>query len=248
MAETPEGPPPRPEHPPADADKSSETPASQHRGWLVETLAQVTRPARRLGKSLGMQIQRQLHPFRHWHSRRRVRNEESIQSVGFVCLGNICRSPYAEYRLKQLLASSHPDEVGRSIRVSSVGFIGPGRPSPEVACKVAESRGVDLEAHRSRAIDPLFLEQTELILVMTGSQLRDLRWRYRRPDAIHLGDLDPGPVLARDIPDPYGHPPSHFQQTYSRIDSALEVLAGILMNQGKSSPRETSPGADGSGT
>lgn len=198
---------------------------TDHRGWLIETMATLTRPARRVLRRVRWFTQARLHPFRRRRALRRVRRRVPIQTVGFVCLGNICRSPYAEYRLRRLLEDAG---VGSAVQISSIGFIGPDRPSPEVAQEVARNRGVDLAPHRSRTMDEGFVQGTDLIFVMTARQLQDLRKTHRRPDAIHLGDLTPGPIPARDIPDPYSYPREVFEAAYDRIDAALEPLGRLL--------------------
>ncbi len=195
------------------------------RGWLIETVASLSRPGRQIARRIRLYGQGYIHPLRHRRALRRLQQRFPVRTAGFVCLGNICRSPYAEYRLRQLLEEAG---VADSVQLSSTGFIGPGRPSPELAQEVARARGIELAPHRSRTMDPDFLKRTELIFVMTGRQLRDLRGKYGRPDAVHLGDMDPGPVSGRDIPDPYSHPREVFQEAYDRIDAALEPLGRLL--------------------
>jgi len=65
--------------------------------------------------------------------------------VLFVCLGNICRSPFAEICAR----ANWPDRV----KVASSGtFPVPGRASPAVACEVAREMGLSLDGHRSSVL------------------------------------------------------------------------------------------------
>lgn len=147
------------------------------------------------------------------------------REILFVCLGNICRSPYAEVRLRQLL-----DESGQGMRfgVRSSGFILPDRPSPPSAVHAALEMGLDLARHRSAIVSPESLDRADLVLVMTSTQRRDLRRLFGRRDAVHLGDLDPGPVPRRDITDPYGGSWEGFMDVYARLDRAVGSLHALL--------------------
>jgi len=181
----------------------------------------VTRPMRQ-GLRAGIhRVDRVLHPRRRRRALGTLQAVPPGGSVLFVCLGNICRSPYAEFRLRTL------NPAGDS-RVSSAGFILPGRPSPENALAVSSARGLDMTDHRSRVISPLMLGEFDLVLAMTAEQVRELRGDHGCTRVVHLGDLDPGPIPMRDIPDPYGTGTARFDEVYERIDRAVEALHQVL--------------------
>jgi protein-tyrosine-phosphatase len=226
--------PPDPSDPP-DREAGSSSPSSPDRGLLVEAAATLTRPARRLGRRGLHALERLLHPRRHRRVRREILSRGPVEAVLFVCYGNICRSPYAQYRLERLL--HHGDGTsertpartrGPAVEIASVGFAPPGRPPPPAALEAAVERGIDMTAHRSRTLTMSLLRRADVVLVMTSPQARDLRWRYGRPDVLHLGDLEPGPISFRDITDPYGHPLEVFREVYERIDRAVGTLHLLL--------------------
>jgi protein-tyrosine-phosphatase len=188
---------------------------------LVEGVATITRPLRQGARAGIHRIERLLHPGRRRRALELLRTVPPGGSVLFICLGNICRSPYAEFRLRALA----PD---LGARVSSAGFILPGRPSPENAVKVAKERGLDMTDHRSRVISPLMLGEFDLVVAMTAEQVRDLRTKHGCRGVIHLGDVDPGPIPMRDIPDPYGTGTARFAEVYERIDRAVGELHRVL--------------------
>jgi len=195
--------------------------SEQRRHPLVEGVATITRPLR-LGFRAGVhRVERVLHPHRRRRALETLRSVPPGGSVLFICLGNICRSPYAEYRLRAL----GPENGSR---VSSAGFILPGRPSPENALKVSAKRGVDMTDHRSRVISPRMLGDYDLVVAMTAEQVRDLREKHGCRRVVHLGDVDPGPIPMRDVPDPYGTGTARFQEVYQRIDRAVEELHRVL--------------------
>lgn len=150
-----------------------------------------------------------------------MRQHGEVTRLTFVCLGNVCRSPYAAERARQR---------GLAREVRSRGFIGPNRSSPDEAKRAAAARGVSLEAHRSRLLDAAEIQDGELILVMNPSQRRDALALAagRRSTVLILGDFDPAPITRREIPDPWGRADSVFDSSYERIDRCLESLAGAL--------------------
>jgi len=198
--------------------------AEHRRHPVVEGIAAITRPLRRGSKAGMHRVERVLHPRRRRRALATLRTVPPGGSVLFICLGNICRSPYAEYRLRALApaAGSH---------VSSAGFILPGRPSPENALEVSKDRGLDMTDHRSRVITPLMVGEFDVVVAMTAEQVRDLRKVHRCPRVVHLGDVDPGPIPLRDIPDPYGTGTARFQEVYERIDRAVQELHRVLEEQ-----------------
>lgn len=167
----------------------------------------------------------------HTRRRRRALGELAVvpapRSILVICLGNICRSPYAEHRLTDDLARAGLDDV----HVVSAGFILPGRPSPEAARRIAARRGLDLENHRSRVVTPAMARAADVTLVMAPPQLRQLR---QVADAepggpsIVLGDLDPAPIDQRTIVDPYDQSDDVFAAVYERIDRCCRSLVEAL--------------------
>jgi protein-tyrosine-phosphatase len=112
----------------------------------------------------------------------------------------------------------------------SAGFIGAGRSSPPDAIAAAADLGIDLSGHRSRLVTPDDIRTAELIVVMTAEQAAGVRARFAHmaPPVIVLGDLDPLPIAARAIRDPWNKPRHVFDECYARIDRCVGALAGLL--------------------
>lgn len=172
-------------------------------------------------------------PDRLAHARRRRRAVQRLRERGesgtvhFICLGNINRSAYAAAAYRRAMASR-----GRhNVRVVSAGFIGPGRPSPELAQAEAERRGLDLSGHRSRLLEPAQVGPDDLVVVMTPKQVQQAREVLgpASTELLVLGDLDPVPIVRRLIQDPYGHPAEVFERVFDRIDRCVEQLADALV-------------------
>ncbi len=145
----------------------------------------------------------------------------------FVCKGNICRSAYAEYRFRKVLAERGIE----NIVIASCGLEAiPGAPAYPSTVRVARQRGLDIDPHKTQPVDTPLLNRADLIVVMEPAQLRQLRqyapiFTYK---TILLGALvlDPGGNLI--IGDPWGKPDEDFEKCFDQIDRALLVLADQL--------------------
>lgn len=164
-------------------------------------------------------------PERLLHARRRDRLVRALARDGlpaavvFVCHGNVCRSPYAEYRLRALLGG-----IGSRMPVSSLGFVGPDRAPPAPALAEASARGLDMSGHRSRLVAAGALPRS-LVLVMNARQARDAAHALPMARRIAvLGDLDPLPIATREIRDPWGLDAHVFADSYDRIDRCVDAL------------------------
>lgn len=185
-------------------------------GWL-----------RRLARESIRGGERLLHAGRRRRAFRELAALPAPRSILVVCLGNICRSPYAEHRLTDEFARAGVDEV----RVVSAGFILPGRPSPDAARRVAARRGLDLENHRSQVVTPAMAREADVTLVMAPAQLRQVRQVAGvEPGgpSIVLGDLDPELIDRRTIVDPYDQADDVFEAVYERIDRCCRSLMEAL--------------------
>jgi protein-tyrosine phosphatase len=151
-----------------------------------------------------------------------------VRSVLFVCLGNICRSPFAEKR-----ADAVARALGVAIRFASAGL----RPStdgrcPDDAVSAARRFEVSLIDHSPIALDAALIVEHDLIVVMEATQLSALRakWpQYRSRffllplfESQSVGGLDAYERL--NIPDPFGRGPDAFERCYRRLDGAVRDL------------------------
>ena len=76
----------------------------------------------------------------------------------FVCWGNICRSPFAQYYAQKFLPES--------IEVLSCGYhTHDGRYCPYEAIAAAKKFGIDLTNHRSRVINENLVQNAQAIFV-----------------------------------------------------------------------------------
>lgn len=84
--------------------------------------------------------------------------------VLFVCTANISRSPYAEYRARQVLADA-------PVEVASAGVPGyPGRGMDPSMLRLLEERGGDGSGHVSQSVSEELLAASDLVLTFEFAQ------------------------------------------------------------------------------
>ena len=163
----------------------------------------------------------------------------NVRSVLFVCLGNICRSPFAA-----LVAQRHLVERGVTRVVCTSAGLEPSNAagSPPEACTASARYGVSLDGHRPRAITRALVDGADLIVVMERAHVDDLAKAY--PD--HHDRVVLLPLLDRTaqgherygIADPFGQRPEAYDRCYRRIDAAVgELIAEIVGRPAPSTPR-----------
>ena len=92
-------------------------------------------------------------------------------SITFLCHGNICRSPMAEYIMKALVA-----QAGRAddfcITSAAVSYEEEGNPMYPPARRTLASHGIPFGEHRAHRITPEEAAAADRIVVMDRSNLR----------------------------------------------------------------------------
>lgn len=205
----------------ATAVAESESLKSADDGRLTSQVRRALRLVRRVPERL-------LHPVRRARIRRELSGIPESPIILVICLGNICRSPYAELVLRAEFRKRGREEI----RVESAGFIFPDRPSPPEAQRAAARRGQDLMWHRSRVIRSETVERADVILVMSRQQQLDVARKFGRTNGVLiLGDADPGRPATRTIKDPIERPMAVFESVYERLDRCCAAIAAVLSAQ-----------------
>jgi protein-tyrosine phosphatase len=138
-----------------------------------------------------------------------------FNNILIVCVGNICRSPMAEYLLQQRIKTK-----GIDTRVSSAGLGAlVGHEADEYAIEVMREHGVDGTAHRARQLDDDIVKQNDLILVMEHWQKKEIEslFPYARGRVHLLGKWDD-----KEISDPYKKPKKAFIDAFEKINNACD--------------------------
>lgn len=140
----------------------------------------------------------------------------------FVCTGNTCRSPMGEGIFRKYLAEKlqcNVDDLDKmGYKISSAGIIGsvgfPASPEAVVACA---AMGVDIKAHRSKALSRELIEESDMIFAME---------RIHRDRVIALDSKASEKCLLlagnTGVPDPIGHPQEFYNNCAKLIESFVQ--------------------------
>ena len=128
-------------------------------------------------------------------------------TVGFVCMGNICRSPFAEYYSRKFNPAHQYFSFGTANSEN--------RMSPVNAVKAAESFGVDMTGFSSSTYDAQQVKSADYIFVMDKQNFVTLKeMGVSEGKIFFLGD--------EEIEDPYGKSLENFSRVYAQIINAIE--------------------------
>ena len=133
-----------------------------------------------------------------------------FKNIIVVCTGNICRSPIAEFMLREKTA-------GRDFIISSAG-VGAmvGWPADPPAFAVAKSHGLDLTGHVARQLTAEMLTTSDLVLTLDQSHSNWINQRFPQfRGRVHK-------MLKwrenADVEDPYGGSAAAFEDCYRDIE------------------------------
>lgn len=151
------------------------------------------------------------------------------KNILFVCTGNVCRSPMAEYLLRHHLRGKD------AFAIRSAGlFAASGQPASPAAIEVMNEMDIDMTPHRSRMLSKELVDAADWIMVMTHAQASETRLRY--PPAagkVRLLNEFGGVYPVRDISDPIGCSPATYRVIRDEINSALLDLILLLRKGSK---------------
>jgi len=143
-------------------------------------------------------------------------------TVLFVCTGNICRSPIAEYLFNHYAAIHKLPYLAKS-----AGLLESGAHISFNSQQLLKEQGINAEMHRSRKINPEILGGSWLILTMEARQRDIINMNY--PDYSnkvftlneYIGDKG-------DIDDPINKGIDYYRSIYEQIEQALQKLIVML--------------------
>ncbi len=144
-----------------------------------------------------------------------------MNSVLFVCLGNICRSPLAEGIARERLRARHPRNIVDS---AGTGDWHVGEPPCSNAIKIAAMHGIDISMLRARQVTQEDIERFSVLVGLDDSNIASLK-AMGASNVLKLGDYGYG---GKDVPDPY-----FFEgfEGFETVYEIIEVCVGNLLDE-----------------
>ncbi|MCB1965437.1 MAG: low molecular weight phosphotyrosine protein phosphatase [Candidatus Accumulibacter sp.] len=141
-----------------------------------------------------------------------------------VCTGNICRSPAAEFLLRE-----RTERAGKPVEARSAG-IGAlvNHPAEDTTCAMMQSRGIDLSGHRATQLTSERLRWADLVLVME---------KHHRDAVLAMDPTARGKTFLlghwteTEIPDPYRRGDEAHAVALRLIEAALDPWLRKLCGQ-----------------
>ena len=145
--------------------------------------------------------------------------------IGFVCLGNICRSPMADVVLSQRV-----DDGGLAARVEvtscGTGDWHIGHPMDPRAAAALLGEGYDPSAHRAQQYDAAWHDR-DLLLAMDAKNLADIGGASDRVRLFRTFDPLATPDDL-DVPDPYYGGDDGFAVVIAMVErTCRQLLTGL---------------------
>lgn len=143
----------------------------------------------------------------------------------FVCYGNICRSPMAEYVMKDLV-SQYGVYDGFVIESAATSAWEVGNPAHWGTKERLEQEGIDCSAHKARQVVSSDYEKYDYIVGMDQSNVDDLRRKFGGDKSAKVYRLLEFAGEERDIADPYYT--GDFNATYEDVKDGCVGMLGFL--------------------
>lgn len=96
-------------------------------------------------------------------------SDDDVAEILVVCMGNICRSPFAEVLLDDAARRLRGPEAPVWIHSAGIRGLGGHSAMPEMLDE-ASARGLDLSRHVARGVTVASLVEPDLVLAMTAAQ------------------------------------------------------------------------------
>ena len=153
-----------------------------------------------------------------------------IKKILFLCTGNICRSPFAQWLFTKLVSQ----QKVKGLVAESAGLLAlPGNSATYMAQRVAAEHDVDLGEHQAKSLSGELVAWSDLILFMEKSHQDMLLNSFpeSKDKAMLIRHFARFGSKKRGIADPYGLDYEAYRFCFLDIEDAVTGLIGFLSNR-----------------
>lgn len=155
-----------------------------------------------------------------------------VRKITFVCHGNVCRSPMAEFVFKDMAARRGLNIAADSAATTDEEIgLGVGNPVYPDARRVLLKHGIDPAGKRAVQLTPGDYGRSDLFVCMDDENIRDARRIFGgdpEGKVVRLLDFTP---RGGEIDDPWYT--GKFEEAYEEIVFGLEALVAALEKEAK---------------
>lgn len=138
----------------------------------------------------------------------------------FVCHGNICRSPMAEFVMRDMCRKCGITDVATASAATSTEEL--GNPVHRGTAEILRRLGIDFSAKRARQINRAYYDEYDLIIGMDAANIRNMtRYWGDKSHKIHKL-LDFTERRNEDVADPWYT--GNFERTYLDVKEGCEGI------------------------
>ena len=175
-------------------------------------------------------------------------SETKLKKIVFVCTGNTCRSPMAEYLFKQVLKK----EKLRGFKICSAG-VGAKKGdviNPKSAQVLAEHK-IEVGKFTSTPINDKLLKEAFAFVCMTerhAEYLMDMRWDVLRKAGVKEIENNVysfEQLVGYTVPDPYGRDIDAYRYVFNLLEGGMYAIIENLHLKEYALPTPSKPAGTG---
>jgi len=142
-----------------------------------------------------------------------------MNRICFICLGNICRSPMAEYILKDMLSKNNIDNVIVESRATS--YEEQGNDMYPKAKKVLNQKGIPYNRREAKRLENKDYDKYDIFYYMEDKNLKNIERILDSTDKCQK-------LLDKDIEDPWYT--NNFEKVFEEIEVGCKEIIKKLKN------------------